>query len=116
MKTNKKFIKFFSVASGITFAACYLTSLIEFEKAWINSNFLFSVSSGVFASFIVVLVTEIKKYFDSLTSITLLIVNFRCCGYHYYEGYMGYIKTLPLPPPRCRSVPHQLPPASAVCS
>lgn len=29
---------------------------------------------------------------------------------------MGYIKTLPLPPPRCRSVPHQLPPASAVCS
>lgn len=28
---------------------------------------------------------------------------------------MGYIKTLPLPPPRCRSVPHQLPPASAVC-
>lgn len=29
---------------------------------------------------------------------------------------MGYIKTLPLPPPRCRSVPHQLPPASAVCN
>lgn len=29
---------------------------------------------------------------------------------------MGYIKTLPLPPPRCRSVPHQLPPASAVCT
>ena len=28
---------------------------------------------------------------------------------------MGYIKTLPLPPPRCRSAPHQLPPASAVC-
>lgn len=28
---------------------------------------------------------------------------------------MGYIKTLPLPPPRCRSVPHQLPPASTVC-
>ena len=29
---------------------------------------------------------------------------------------MGYIKTLPLPPPRCRSAPHQLPPASAVCT
>ena len=29
---------------------------------------------------------------------------------------MDYIKTLPLPPPRCRSAPHQLPPASAVCS
>lgn len=28
---------------------------------------------------------------------------------------MDYIKTLPLPPPRCRSAPHQLPPASAVC-
>lgn len=29
---------------------------------------------------------------------------------------MDYIKTLPLPPPRCRSAPHQLPPASAVCN
>ena len=29
---------------------------------------------------------------------------------------MGYIKTLPLLPPRCRSAPHQLPPASAVCT
>lgn len=29
---------------------------------------------------------------------------------------MDYIKTLPLPPPRCRSAPHQLPPASAVCT
>ena len=29
---------------------------------------------------------------------------------------MGYIKTLPLLPPRCRSAPHQLPPASAVCN
>lgn len=28
---------------------------------------------------------------------------------------MDYIKTLP-PPPRCRSAPHQLPPASAVCT
>lgn len=75
LKTNKKFIKFFSVASGITFAACYLTSLIEFEKAWINSNFLFSVSSGVFASFIVVLVTEIKKYFDNKNTAEDCIYN-----------------------------------------
>ena len=30
----------------------------------------------------------------SLTSITLLIVNFRCCGYHHYGEYLDYIKLL----------------------
>lgn len=65
MKTNIKFIKFFSITSIIAFIACYITSLITFEKPWLNSNFLFSVFSGVFASFIVVLITEIKKYFDN---------------------------------------------------
>lgn len=65
MKTNIKFIKFFSFMSGIAFTACYIASLITFEKTWINSNFLFSVFSGVFASFVVVLITEIKKYFDN---------------------------------------------------
>ena len=44
-----------------------------------------------------------------------IIVNFRCCGYHYYGGYMDYIKGLPLAPHRCRSAPHQLPLATAVC-
>ena len=29
---------------------------------------------------------------------------------------MDYIKSLPLPPPRCRSAPHQLPLATAVCT
>lgn len=65
MKTNIKFIKFFSITSGVAFIACYIASLVTFEKPWINSNFLFSVFSGVFASFIVVLITEIKKYFDN---------------------------------------------------
>lgn len=65
MKTNIKFIKFFSLTSIIAFIACYITSLVTFEEPWLNSNFLFSVFSGVFASFIVVLITEIKKYFDN---------------------------------------------------
>lgn len=65
MKTNIKFIKFFSLTSFVAFIACYITSLITFEEAWINSNFLFSVFGGVFASFVVVLITEIKKYFVS---------------------------------------------------
>lgn len=65
MKTNIKFIRFFSVTSGITFIACYITSLITFKEPYFNGNFLFSVFSGVFASFIVVLITEIKKYFDN---------------------------------------------------
>lgn len=65
METNIKFIKFFSIASGITFIICYITSVITFEEPWLNNNFLFSIFSGIFASFIVVLITEIKKYFDN---------------------------------------------------
>lgn len=65
MKTNIKFIKFFSITSGIALVACYIASLITFENAWLNSNFLFTIFSGVFASFVVVLITEIKKYFDN---------------------------------------------------
>lgn len=65
MKMNIKFIKFFSITSGIAFIACYITSLVTFDELWINSNFLSSVFCGVFASFIVVLITEIKKYFDN---------------------------------------------------
>lgn len=65
MKTNIKFIKFFSITSVVAFIAFYITSLVTFEKPWLNSDFLFSVFSGIFASFIVVLITEIKKYFDN---------------------------------------------------
>ena len=65
MKTNIKFIKFFSITSGIALVACYIASLITFENVWLNSNFLFTIFSGVFASFVVVLITEIKKYFDN---------------------------------------------------
>ncbi|MBD5499333.1 MAG: hypothetical protein HDR11_16555 [Lachnospiraceae bacterium] len=65
MKANIKFIKIFSITSGVALVACYIASLFTFEKLWVNSNFLFSVFSGVFASFIVVLIIEIKKYFDN---------------------------------------------------
>lgn len=41
---------------------------------------------------------------------------FRCRGYHYYEGFVDYIKRLPLAPHRCRSAPHRLPLATAVCT
>ena len=37
---------------------------------------------------------SIEDYPCSLTSITLLIVNFRCCGYHHYGEYLDYIKLL----------------------
>lgn len=65
MKENLKFIKFFSTTSVIAFICCYITNLVTFDSAWVNSGFLFSIFSGVFASFVVVLITEIKKYFDS---------------------------------------------------
>lgn len=65
MKENLKFIKFFSITSVIAFICCYITNLVTFNSTWVNSGFLFSIFSGVFASFVVVLITEIKKYFDS---------------------------------------------------
>lgn len=65
MKENLKFIKFFSITSVIAFICCYITNLVTFDSTWVNSGFLFSIFSGVFASFVVVLITEIKKYFDS---------------------------------------------------
>ena len=67
MKENLRFIKFFSITSVIAFACCYITNLMTFDAIWINSYFLFSIFSGVFASFVVVLITEIKKYFDNKT-------------------------------------------------
>lgn len=65
MKENLKFIKFFSITSVIAFVCCYITNLVTFNSTWVNSSFLFSIFSGVFASFIVVLITEFKKCFDS---------------------------------------------------
>lgn len=65
MKENLKFIKFFSITSVIAFICCYITNLVTFDSTLVNSGFLFSIFSGVFASFVVVLITEIKKYFDS---------------------------------------------------
>ena len=91
MKTNIKFIKFFSITSGVTFVACYIASLFTFEKPWVNSNFLFSVFSGVFASFIVVLITEIKKYFDN-KSMTENCIYGNCVG--LYIELTGQIKQL----------------------
>lgn len=79
MKTNIKFIKFFSITSIVAFIACYITSLVAFEEPWLNSNFLFSIFSGVFASFIVVLITEIKKYFDN-KSMTENCIYGNCVG------------------------------------
>ena len=91
MKTNIKFIKFFSITSGIAFFACYIASLITFEKTWINSNFVFSVFSGVFASFIVMLITEIKKYFDNKSMAENYIYG-NCVG--LYTELTGQIKQL----------------------
>ena len=63
MDTNIKFIKFFSIASVITFIICYILYLFPFEKSWLSTSFLTSIFSGIFASFLVVLITELKKYF-----------------------------------------------------
>lgn len=91
LKTNIKFIKFFSITSVVAFIACYITSLVTFEEPWLNSNFLFSIFSGVFASFIVVLITEIKKYFDNKSMAENCIYD-NCVG--LYTELTGQIKQL----------------------
>ena len=91
MKTNIKFIKFFLITSGVTLVICYITSLFTFAKPWINSDFLFSIFSGVFASFIVVLITEVKKYFDNKSMAENYIYG-NCVG--LYTELTGQIKQL----------------------
>ena len=55
-----------------------------------TDHFLFNVARVIIIFYIV------------LITITLLIMNFRCCGYHYYGGYMDYIKRLPLATAACK--------------
>ena len=65
MSNNKKFIVFLSWCSGITLVLSYIFSIVVFNNAYISNTFIFSVFSGIFASFCVMLLAEIKKYVDN---------------------------------------------------
>lgn len=62
MKSNIKFIKFFLWASIILLPVCIIIDLCDFEILCISSNLILSIFGGLFASFVVSLITEIKKY------------------------------------------------------
>lgn len=62
MSENKTFIRFFSWVTALFLALTYVFSIIEFSFPILNSNFLEIVFGGLFASFGVMLLAEIKKY------------------------------------------------------
>ena len=63
MKSNIKFIKFFLWASIILLPVCIIIDIFNFKIFCISSNLILSIFGGLFASFVVSLITEIKKYF-----------------------------------------------------
>ena len=62
MSENINFIRFFSWATCIFLILTYVFSLVSFSWEWLNSNFLVVAFGGLFASFGVMLLAEIKKY------------------------------------------------------
>ena len=63
MSENRKFIIFFSWLTGLFLVATYVFSILQFEYALLTSDFLVVIFGGLFASFGVMLLAEIKKYF-----------------------------------------------------
>jgi len=62
MSENKKFIRFFSWVTALFLVLTYIFSVVEFSFPLLNSEFLEIVFGGLFASFGVMLLAEIKKY------------------------------------------------------
>ena len=62
MTENRKFIRFFAWITAFFLMLTYLFSLIDFSWRFLNSDFLEIIFGGLFASFGVMLLAEIKKY------------------------------------------------------
>ena len=65
MSNNKKFIKYLSWCTGISLILSYVSCVFVFDYTFLNNNFLLTLFGGVFASFCVMLLSEIKKYLDN---------------------------------------------------
>ena len=69
MSTSIKIIKFTGILSMIFLFFTYLVTvniekhIIELNTIWISNNFVLTILGGAFASFLVVLLCEIQKYF-----------------------------------------------------
>ena len=68
MNASKKTIQFTGVASIVLIVATYLITvnienqLLSINSPWISNNFLLTIIGGAFASMLVVLACEIKKF------------------------------------------------------
>lgn len=62
MSINKKIINFLSWGTGISLIISYVCCVFVFECRFLNNNFLLTLFGGMFASFCVMLLSEIKKY------------------------------------------------------
>ena len=62
MSENKKYIRFFSWVTALFLILTYISSIVKLSLLFLNSEFLEIVFGGLFASFGVMLLAEIKKY------------------------------------------------------
>lgn len=65
MSDNKKFIIFLSWSTGVSLVVAYIFSVLEVNNAFVSDEFFFALFSGVFASFFVMFLSEIKRYIDA---------------------------------------------------
>ena len=63
MSQNKKFIAFFSAMTACFLLLTYIFSIFNFKCDYMNNDFLVVAFGGLFGSFGVTLLAEIKKYF-----------------------------------------------------
>lgn len=65
MSNNKRIIWFLSWCTGITLVVSYVFSIVEFKYLYISNDFILVLFGGLFSSFCVMLLSEIKKYTDA---------------------------------------------------
>lgn len=65
VSSNKSFLRFLLWITILFLVFTYVGSLLEFKFSYITSEFVFVIFSGIFASFCVMLLSEIKKYIDN---------------------------------------------------
>ena len=62
MSENKKYISFFSWITALFLVLTYVFSIVKISSPFMSSDFLEIIFGGLFASFGVMLLAEIKKY------------------------------------------------------
>jgi len=68
MSSKKKLLSFLSWCTCLSLLSSYAFSIIEFRWRFLSNNFLLTLFGGIFASFCVLLLSEIKAYVDNKKS------------------------------------------------